>query len=273
MRLTIGYLYPSVMSLYGDQGNITCLLRRCRWRGIEAEVLDLEIGAPIDPSAVDIFFMGGGADSHQRLVAEDLAQVKGEAIRQAVEEGTAALTVCGGYQLWGNYYQPADADVLPGLGIFDAYTVHRAAPHRGFLASIAQARRKRAVGNIVARWRDQTLVGFENHGAQTFLNPGAHPLARVLVGGGNNSQDGTEGAVYKNAIGTYLHGPVLPKNPHLADHLIATALRRRHGEVKLKPLDDSLEMETHRRAVQQALAGRRSPLQQMLQSMPARNRP
>lgn len=270
MKLTIGYLYPSIMSQYGDRGNVICLTQRGRWRGIDVAVQELEIGDAVDPAAVDIFLMGGGADAHQRLIADDLLHVKGEGIRQAVEEGAAALMVCGGYQLWGHYYRTYSGDTLSGLGIFDAYTVHRAAQIGARLENIAQAGSVRAVDNLVVQWGERTLVGFENHGGRTYLNPGAQPLGRVLVGGGNNSEDGWEGCVYRNAVGTYVHGSVLPKNPHLADWLLAAALRRRYGEVEMAPLDDSLEMEAHRRAVERALAARRAPLADLLQKLVVR---
>lgn len=263
MKLVIGYLYPSVMSQYGDRGNVITVLERCRRRGIEAEVRPLEVGEPVDPDQVDLLLVGGGADTHQQLVFEDLVAVKGDGLRRAVDEGAAAFVVCAGYQLWGHYYRTARGQELPGLGIFDAHTVHRAAQTGTKLDSITEAGSVRAVGNLVVEWADgaqtgpredpQVLVGFENHGGRTYLHPGAQPLGKVLTGGGNNSEDGWEGCCYRNAIGTYLHGPALPKNPHLADHLIAAALRRRHGEVTLEPLDDGPEDAAHDRAVTRAL--------------------
>lgn len=251
-KLTIGYLYPSITSQYGDWGNLLCLLQRCRWRGIDVEVEELPRGSLVRQKSIDIFLMGGGADSHQRLIAQDFVQLKGNALREAIEEGVAALMVCAGYQLCGEYYRTYRGDDLPGLGILPAYTVHRAAQLRVPLDNVTKAGRVRAVDNLVVEWGSEVLVGFENHGGRTYLRPGAQPLGRVLVGSGNNSEDRTEGCVYRNAIGTYLHGPVLPKNPHLADHLIVTALRRRHGQVDLEPLPDELEMEAHRRAVARA---------------------
>lgn len=256
MKLVIGYLYPTIMSQYGDRGNIICLTQRCRWRGIDVDVRELNLGDPVDLDTADLFLMGGGADAHQRLIADDLREIKGEGLRGAVEDGAAALMICGGYQLWGHYYRTYSGDDLPGLGIFDAYTVHRAAQLGARLDNITQAGAVRAVNDLLVQWGEHTLVGFENHGGRTYLNPGAQPLGKVLAGGGNNSEDGWEGCVYKNAIGTYLHGSVLPKNPHLADHLIGAALRRRYGEQSLKPLDDSLELEAHRRAARKALSRR-----------------
>lgn len=252
MKITIGYLYPTIMSQYGDRGNLSCLLKRCAWRGIEAEVLELGLGASVNPDQIDLFLMGGGADTHQKLVARDLVEVKGPGIREAVENGAAALLVCAGYQLFGHYYRPYHGDDLLGLGIFDAYTIHQAARIGARLSNITEAGRVRLVGNVVVRWGGHTLVGFENHGGRTYLNPGAFSLGKVVFGGGNNGEDGFEGSVYKSAIGTYLHGPVLPKNPSLADHLIKAALSRRYAGVELSPLDDSLESAAHREAVSRA---------------------
>lgn len=255
MKLNIGYLYPSVMSHYGDRGNVMTVVERCRRRGIEAEVHGLDIGDKLTPD-LDLLLVGGGADSHQRLLCEDLVKVKGDGIRQAIDDGVAALAICAGFQLWGHYYETAKGDRLPGLGVFDAHTVHRAAQVGAKLNSIAEAGSVRAVGNLVVQWGDETLVGFENHGGRTYLHSGAQPLGRVVRGGGNNSEDGWEGCVYKNAIGTYLHGPALPKNPHFADHLIAVGLTRRYGEVVLQPLQDGWEEIAHQRALARSTAGR-----------------
>ncbi len=241
VKLTIGYLYPSVLSQYGDWGNVLCLQQRCRWRGIDVEVLPLEVGTPIEPSAVDLFFMGGGADSQQRLIARDLVVAKGDAIRQTIEAGTVALLICAGYQMWGRRYRPFRGDDLEGLGIFDAETIHWAAEEKVTIRDITSAGRGRMVGNVVVEWEGRTLVGFENHGGRTYLGAGARPLGRVVVGAGNNGKDHTEGAIFRHAYGTYLHGPVLPKNPALADHLIRLALQQRYGEVPFGPLNDVLE--------------------------------
>jgi CobQ-like glutamine amidotransferase family enzyme len=258
MRLAIAYLYPTVMSQYGDRGNVLALVQRCRLRGVEAEVLELGLGEPVDPERVDILLIGGGADSHQRLICDDLIAVKGSGIREAVEQGASGLCVCAGYQLLGHYYRTADGSELPGLGIFDAHTVHRAAQVGARLDTITQAGSVRAVGDLVVQWGEHTLVGFENHGGRTYLHAGAQPLGRVLIGGGNNSEDGWEGCVSGNLIGTYLHGPALPKNPVLADHLITAALRRRYGEQALSRLaqeDPSAPPDaTEQRARERALA-------------------
>ena len=252
-KLTIGYLYPSVMCHYGDRGNLICLTKRCQWRGIDVEIQHLERGDDVDPDRIDLFLMGGGADSHQRLIADDMVNVKGQAVKSAIEEGAAALMVCGGYQLWGEFYRAYDGTELPGLGMFPSYTIHRAAQLGSKLRSISDARAVRSLGNLAVQWEDRTLIGFENHGGRTYLRPGAQALGRVLTGEGNNSEDGWEGCVYRNAIGTYLHGSVLPKNPALADHLIESGLRRRDPGLRLEPLDDELEKRAHESVLQWVL--------------------
>ena len=241
LSLRLAHLYPKQMNLYGDRGNIICLRRRCAARGIELAVDELEVGEPLDPTGCDLVFIGGAQDREQRRVAADLLAAKGEALRQAVDAGVVVLAVCGGYQLLGRYYRPAAGEDLPGLGIFDAWTVHP-----GPTA-------KRFIGNVVVRWQGATLVGFENHGGRTFLGAAARPLARVIAGYGNNGRDGTEGAVQANAFGTYLHGSLLPKNPRFADHLIALALARKCGQGELPLLDDALEEQAHAEAVRLAV--------------------
>ena len=231
--LRLAHLYPRLMNLYGDRGNILCLRHRCEARDIDLVVGELDVGDPLDPAAVDLIFIGGGQDREQRRIAEDLAVGKGEALRKAVEDGVAMLAVCGGYQLFGRYYRTAAGDELPGAAVFDAWTLH---PGEGA---------RRCIGDVAARWEGGTLAGFENHGGRTFLGPGARPLARVERGFGNNGEDGTEGAVYKNAFGTYLHGALLPKNPRFTDHILGLALGRRHGRAELAPLDDSVEEAAH----------------------------
>jgi CobQ-like glutamine amidotransferase family enzyme len=243
MELRIGYFYPDELNLYADRGNVICLTRRCRWRGIDVRVVPVELREQFDPDEFDILILGGGQDRDQRVVADDLVEVKGEALRAAVESGVVVLAACAAYQLLGHYYQPAEGDRIRGLGIFDAYTVHPGPAE------------PRCIGNIVVEWQGRTLVGFENHGGRTVLGPGATPLGRVVIGFGNNGQDGTEGAVYKSAFGTYMHGSLLPKNPHFADHLIWLALKRRYADATLAPLDDRLELAAHQAAIQRARAG------------------
>ena len=234
--LRLAHLYPKLMNIYGDRGNILCLRRRCEARDIEFVVDELEVGQRLEPGAYDLIFMGGGQDKEQRLVAEDLASGKGEALRRALEEGVTILAVCGGYQLFGRYYRTAAGEELPGAGVFDAWTVH---PGEGA---------RRCIGDVLCEWEDGTLVGFENHGGRTYLGPGVRPLARVRRGFGNNGRDGGEGARVGNAFGTYLHGSLLPKNPRFTDYVLRTALSRRYGLVELPPLDDSVEEAAHRAA-------------------------
>lgn len=216
MTLRLGHLYPDQLNLYGDRGNILTLQQRCHWRGIQLRVIELGIGDALDPDAYDLLFIGGGQDRDQAPVAQDLYETKSIGLWAAIEDDMPVLAVCGGYQLLAHYYRPANGPDLKGLGVFDAWTVHRG------------ARAPRCIGNVAIRWQGQTLVGFENHGGQTYLGT-AQPLGKVLKGFGNNAQDGTEGATYRNAFGTYLHGSLLPKNPHFADHLISLALKRSYG--------------------------------------------
>jgi CobQ-like glutamine amidotransferase family enzyme len=234
--LRLGHLYPALMNIYGDRGNILCLQRRCETRGIGLEVTAIGLGEAL-PEGIDIVFIGGAQDRDQRTVAEDLANVKGEALRAAVEDDAVFLAVCGGYQLAGAYYRGLDGSELPGAGVFDLHTVH---PGEGA---------PRLIGNLVAEWEDTTLVGFENHGGRTILGPKATPLARVLRGAGNDGASGYEGARYRNAFGTYLHGPLLPKNPAFADRLLSLALARKYGDGALTPLDDALELRAHAAAL------------------------
>lgn len=232
--LTLVHLYPLEMNIYGDRGNIIALRQRCAWRGIALDVRASGIDDPLDADAADLFFFGGGQDQEQFAVAADLAGDKANAVARAVEDGAALLAVCGGYQLLGDYFQTRTGRI-EGTGLFPVWT---------------EAGPRRNIGDVLARsdlgGRSRTLVGFENHSGRTFLRPGAHPLARVAIGSGNNGDDGTEGVVRGGAIGTYLHGSILPKNPWLVDHLIATALRRRHPDgPPLVPLDDALEERAH----------------------------
>ena len=236
MKLTIGWLYATKMNIYGDRGNVLVLERRARWRGIEAKTIEIGLGDPI-PSDVDVFFFGGGQDQEQVAVSRDLQGEKGQALKAAVDAGAALLAVCGGYQLLGHEYRPHAEEPLPGIGVFDLVSV--AGPER-------------FIGNVVVDSDFGPLVGFENHSGLTHLGPGVQPLGTVRVGRGNNGRDGTEGARYRNAIGCYLHGALLPKNPRLADWLIAAGLGRTGEPVGLPPLDDRLEQAAHASAVERA---------------------
>ncbi len=239
--LRVAHLYPRLMNIYGDRGNVLCLRHRCEARGIDFELTELSIGDRFDAEAHDLIFAGGAQDREQRAVVDDLLATKAAAIREAVEADVALLAVCGAFQLFGRFYRDATGTELAGAGVFDLHT-----EHPGESA-------KRCIGNIVIEWQSplgpQTVVGFENHGGRTRLGAGAQPLGRVRTGSGNNGEDGTEGAVYRNAIGTYIHGSLLPKNSALADHVIALALRRRHGDIALALIDDRAELRAHAAAL------------------------
>ena len=254
-KLKIYHLYPDAMNLYGDLGNVITLVKRCEWRGIEVEIVNVKAGDIVDFAAADLLFMGGGQDSGQQIIADDLVK-RGPEIKREIEEGLPALLICGGFQLFGHYFQTAEGDKIPGISVFDAYTV---------------AGNKRLIGNVVSdiahnasEWQTQfnvattgtshtTLVGFENHSGQTILENDTKPFGYVIRGFGNKGDGGYEGAVYKNAYGTYLHGSLLPKNPWFADHLIMCALYRRYGNVEaLKPLDDSVEIAAHNAAIERS---------------------
>jgi hypothetical protein len=224
------------MNIYGDRGNIVCLVRRCRLRDIELEVVPLEVGEALGDGGFDLLFMGGAQDREQSLVAKDLAETKG-ALRALVEDGVVFLGVCGGYQLSGQFYRGLDGVEMRGAGVFDLYTLHPG------------PRAKRLIGNLAAEWQGGTLAGFENHGGRTYLGSATEPLAKVTRGFGNDGESGYEGARYKNAFGSYLHGPLLPKNPAFADHLIGLALERRYGTGHLEPIDDTLEQLSHEEAL------------------------
>jgi CobQ-like glutamine amidotransferase family enzyme len=226
------------MNIYGDRGNILTLAQRARWRGLEAEVLPLGKGTAAGMDRVDVFFFGGGQDREQALVFDDLMETKAAALVEAVARGAAVLAVCGGYQLLGHYYRTATGERYPGIGLLDVFT---------------EPGPRRCIGNVVVEanealgLRPPTLVGFENHSGRTFLGEGVQPLGRVRTGHGNNGEDGTEGAASGSLFGTYLHGSLLPKNPHLADLIIERAL----GEA-LAPLDDSLELAAHQAVLARA---------------------
>ncbi len=230
--LRVCALYPDLMNIYADRGNLLMLQRRCEWRGIGFELTGSGIGDPLDSEAADLYYMGGGQDRDQELCAADLFEHKRSALGRAADRGAVVLGVCGGYQLLGHSYQ-LGASELPGIGLLDVRTVRADGP--------------RLVGNVAIEvalpgGAGSVLAGFENHGGRTHVGGDAEPLGRVLKGHGNNGTDGNEGAVTGNVIGTYLHGPLLPKNVWFADWLISTALG---GEIELAPLDDELEALAH----------------------------
>jgi CobQ-like glutamine amidotransferase family enzyme len=234
-------LYPEQMNIYADRGNIVFLRRRCEWRGIGFSYAESGPGEGFDPEAHDLIYIGGGQDRDQILVAEDMLASKRDAIAAAVDDGAAVLAVCGGYQLLGHRYQLGER-TIPGLGIADLETVREQGP--------------RLIGNVEIEveldGQPRRLAGFENHGGRTYLGPGSEPLGRVVHGFGNNGRDRTEGVHRRQLIGTYLHGPLLPKNAWLADHLIAAALGRRGERPELEPLDDRIELAAHQAARQAA---------------------
>ncbi len=234
--LDIGYLYGDLMNIYGDSGNIICLKKRAEWRGIEVKLKVKSLKSKIKKGEIDLFFFGGGQDQQQELVAADLVKSeKGKVIKSEIKRGVPLLSICGGYQLLGEYYKPHKGPKLEGVGIFPAYTL---------------ASHDRMIGNIVIDSMFGTLVGFENHSGKTIFKKNAVPLGMVKKGFGNNGKDHTEGCMYKNAIGCYMHGSLLPKNPKLADWLLKKALEVKYGkEIELKPLDDSLESQAHSVAI------------------------
>jgi lipid II isoglutaminyl synthase (glutamine-hydrolysing) len=238
------WLYPEHMNIYADRGNVAVLERRSRWRGIDFELARAGPGEPIDPEAHDLIYIGGGQDRDQALVARDLVETKREALEIAIADGTAVLAVCGGYQLLGRSYALSESESLPGLGLVDLET--RREPG------------SRLIGNVVVEAdlgsEPRRLAGFENHGGRTYLGEAEQPLGRVVSGFGNNGRDGFEGVWRGKLIGTYLHGPLLPKNTWLADRLIEWALERRFGDAtQLEPLDDRLEQRAHECAISVAL--------------------
>jgi len=234
MALHIAHLYPDLMNIYGDRGNVIALSQRARWRGIEAEVRAYSVGEWADPDWPDVWFFGGGQDQGQDIVGADLAGKNGAGLRRSVEGGAAIFSVCGGYQLLGHEYVPEVGPAIPGVGILDVTT---------------RAGKKRFVGNLLADSTDGQLIGFENHSGRTFLGTSAKALGTVVVGNGNNGEDKTEGAIQGKVIGCYLHGSCLPKNPWIADQLLIWALARRHGDVKLDPLDDRDELAAREQAI------------------------
>lgn len=238
LKITIAHLYPKLLNLYGDLGNIITLKKRCEWRGISVEIEDIGIGDTIKEH--DLYFIGGGQDKQQQDVADELFKNK-EFLTTERDNGAVFLGICGGYQLFGHYYQPIDGDKLKGISLLDAYTV---------------AGHKRFIGNVTVETNfltPSTLVGFENHSGLTYIQGDTQPLGKVIVGNGNNGNDKTAGARFKNVFGTYLHGSLLPKNPHFADYLIELALQKRYGEkITLSALDDTIEQETHNSLVGKA---------------------
>jgi lipid II isoglutaminyl synthase (glutamine-hydrolysing) len=245
MRIAVGHLYPDYLNIYADRGNIAVLRERARQRGHELEVMPIGLGVAV-PAGIDLFYIGGGQDREQALVAGDLAS-KAAALRDAVDGGAAFLAVCGGYQLLGRFYRDRSGDEMPGIGLLPLHTI---------------AGERRMIGDVLldCAWAGETLAGFENHAGRTYLEAGAEPLGQVLAGHGNDGSSGYEGCRQGAVYGTYLHGPLLPRNPWFADRLLADALAHRTGEaIELAALPDELEAEAHAVSAERAKArgGRR----------------
>jgi lipid II isoglutaminyl synthase (glutamine-hydrolysing) len=242
-KIVVGHLYPDYLNIYADRGNMAVLERRAAWRGIGFEYGTIGLGETV-PGDHDLYYVGGGQDREQALVAPDLA-AKAEPLREAVARGAAFLGVCGGYQLLGRFYRDRSGAELPGIGLLPHYTV---------------AGERRMIGDVLLECElepgeRRPLAGFENHAGRTYLDAGSEPLGRVVAGFGNNGEDGFEGSRLGSAVGTYLHGPLLPRNPWLADWLIAQALARRLGEApELPELPDDFESAAQRVSAERARA-------------------
>ncbi len=234
MKLKICHMYNDVLNLYGDRGNMICMQKRLNWRGIDVETVKLPVGEFSTLADCDIVFIGGGQDFEQEVLLDDLHRGKDREIKAAIEDGVTFLTICGGYQMMGNYYETYDHVRCDFIGAVDFHTI---------------GGKQRMIGNYKFKCADSfggsTVVGFENHSGKTWLGEGIEPLGTVLAGFGNNGEDGTEGVRYKNLIGTYSHGPLLPKNPELCDRILFGALARKYGITELEALDDTAETTAH----------------------------
>jgi hypothetical protein len=243
MEITIGWLYPTLMSTYGDRGNVICIQRRCEWRNYTVKILPLDRDTTAsDFYQVDLLVGGGAQDRQQEIVMRDLRGAKAEALREKIETGTPGIFTCGSPQLLGHYYEPGEGQRIEGLGLLDFVSIHPGLNARRCIGNLViEVTAKRLAQELEAiTGCPPYLIGFENHGGRTKLNR-VEALGRVIYGLGNNGEDGTEGAFYQNAIATYSHGPLLPKNPFLADWLIQTALKQKYQEsIALSPLDDTL---------------------------------
>jgi hypothetical protein len=231
MQVNIIHLYPDLLNLYGDRGNIMCLKKRLEWRGIKADIKTVCHGEYVDTTDADLIFLGGGSDREQEIVCEELKKNK-SALVKYVEDGGVMLAICGGYQLLGNYYQTSTKKI-EGLGILDIYT---------------EWEQERLVRNIIINSDlfETPIVGYENHSGRTYIG-NYNPLGKVFFGLGNTGKGDFEGVVYKNVIGTYIHGPLLPKNPQVCDYVLEKALKRKYGDdVKLSPLDDEIELKANK---------------------------
>ncbi len=233
MELKLCHLYPDILNLYGDRGNVICMEHRLRWRGIDVTTTGVSIGEPLHAADYDLFFIGGGQDFEQEVLLGDLGGGKADEIKAAIADGKTFLAICGGYQMLGAYYKTWDGVQCDFIGALDLYTI---------------GSKERMIGNFMFTCEElngQTVVGFENHSGKTYLGSGVRPMGKVLTGHGNNGEDGGEGARYNNVFATYSHGCLLPKNPVLCDHILTTALVQKYGTAQLEPLDDTLEQNAH----------------------------
>lgn len=232
MELNICHLYPDILNLYGDRGNVLCMRKRLGWRGIDANVEEVSIGQKLEASKYDLLFIGGGQDFEQEVLLPDLRGEKTQELISAIEDELPVLAICGGYQMLGQYYKTWDGQQCDFTGALDLYTV---------------GSEQRMIGNYMFSCEEAgcNIVGFENHSGKTYLGSGVRPLGRVLEGSGNNGEDGTEGARYKNVFASYSHGCLLPKNQKLADLILQTALERKYGALTLPSLPDTLETAAH----------------------------
>ena len=233
MELKLCHLYPDILNLYGDRGNVICMEHRLRWRGIDVTTTGVSIGEPLHAADYDLFFIGGGQDFEQEVLLGDLGGGKADEIKAAIAAGKTFLAICGGYQMLGAYYKTWDGVQCDFIAALDLYTI---------------GSKERMIGNFMFTCEElngQTVVGFENHSGKTYLGSGVRPMGKVLTGHGNNGEDGGEGARYNNVFATYSHGCLLPKNPVLCDHILTTALVQKYGTAQLEPLDDTLEQNAH----------------------------
>lgn len=233
MELKLCHLYPDILNLYGDRGNVICMEHRLRWRGIDVTTTGVSIGEPLHAADYDLFFIGGGQDFEQEVLLGDLGGGKADEIKAAIADGKTFLAICGGYQMLGAYYKTWDGVQCDFIAALDLYTI---------------GSKERMIGNFMFTCEElngQTVVGFENHSGKTYLGSGVRPMGKVLTGHGNNGEDGGEGARYNNVFATYSHGCLLPKNPVLCDHILTTALVQKYGTAQLEPLDDTLEQNAH----------------------------
>ena len=232
-KLNICHLYPDILNLYGDTGNIICMKQRLKWRGIECNVTNLSVGDHLNAGEHDLFFIGGGQDFEQDVLINDADKNKKADIMSAIDDEKVFLAICGGYQILGNYYKTWDGQQMDFMGAIDVYT---------------EGNRDRMIGNYMFTCDDlggEKIVGFENHSGKTYLGNEVVPIGQVLEGYGNNGEDGTEGAHYKNVFASYCHGSMLPKNPKFCDLLLKIALERKYGKIAFENLNDSFENKAH----------------------------